>query len=94
MILALGFIVVSEKNYLDLPQKSILCHSEKSLSEYAKSYCWIHGTSYVRQVILVNKVVIVTNIVIAMPPTLSSRQLNHILTVRCCCYTERKFLVS
>jgi len=49
MILALGFIVVSEKNYLDLPQKSILCHSEKSLSEYAKSYCWIHGTSYVRQ---------------------------------------------
>jgi hypothetical protein len=49
MIIALGFIVVSEKNYLDLPQKSILCHSDKTLSEYAKSYCWIHGTSYVRQ---------------------------------------------
>lgn len=64
MILALGFIVVSEKNYLDLPQKSILCHSEKSLSEYAKSYCWIHGTSYVRQVIRVTNVVIVSSNVI------------------------------
>ena len=66
MILALGFIVVSEKNYLDLPQKSILCHSEKSLSEYAKSYCWIHGTSYVRQVILVSNVVIIFSIVIVI----------------------------
>ena len=45
----IGFIVISEKNYLDLPQKSILCHSDKTLSEYAKSYCWIHGTSYVRK---------------------------------------------
>ena len=66
MILALGFIVVSEKNYLDLPQKSILCHSEKSLSEYAKSYCWIHGTSYVRQVILFSNVVIIFSIVIVI----------------------------
>ena len=49
LVIVIGFIVISEKNYLDLPQKSILCHSDKTLSEYAKSYCWIHGTSYVRQ---------------------------------------------
>ena len=49
LIIVIGFIVISEKNYLDLPQKSILCHSDKTLSEYAKSYCWIHGTSYVRK---------------------------------------------
>lgn len=49
LIIVIGFIVISEKNYLDLPQKSILCHSDKALSEYAKSYCWIHGTSYVRK---------------------------------------------
>jgi hypothetical protein len=49
LMIAIGFIVISEKNYLDLPQKSILCHSDKTLSEYAKSYCWIHGTSYVRK---------------------------------------------
>ena len=40
-------IVISEKNYIDMSGKAILCHTQ--MSEYARSYCWIHGTSYVRQ---------------------------------------------
>ena len=48
-MILLGFIVICEKNYLDIPQKSILCHTDKTFSEYAKTYCWIHGTSYVRE---------------------------------------------
>ena len=48
-MILIGFIVICEKNYLDIPQKSILCHTDKTFSEYAKTYCWIHGTSYVRE---------------------------------------------
>ena len=42
-ILMLGFLFISVENYLDT--KSIVCHN--NASPYAKSYCWIHGYSYV-----------------------------------------------
>jgi len=46
LIIGIGFIFISVENYLDT--KAILCHSQPSLTAYAKSYCWIHGTAYVR----------------------------------------------
>jgi len=45
-IIMIGFIFISVENYLDT--KAILCHTGAQFSAYAKSYCWIHGTSYVR----------------------------------------------
>ena len=42
-LLMLGFLFISVENYLDT--KSIVCHN--NASPYAKSYCWIHGYSYV-----------------------------------------------
>jgi len=46
VIIMLGFIFISVENYLDT--KAILCHTGAQFSAYAKSYCWIHGTAYVR----------------------------------------------
>jgi len=46
LVIGVGFIFISVENYLDT--KAILCHSSPSLTAYAKSYCWIHGTAYVR----------------------------------------------
>lgn len=46
VILMIGFIFISVENYLDT--KAILCHTGAQFSAYAKSYCWIHGTAYVR----------------------------------------------
>jgi len=45
-IIMIGFIFISVENYLDT--KAILCHTGAQFSAYAKSYCWIHGTAYVR----------------------------------------------
>jgi len=45
-VIMIGFIFISVENYLDT--KAILCHSGAQFSAYAKSYCWIHGTAYVR----------------------------------------------
>ena len=49
LMIILGFIVICEKNYLDIQQHSILCHTDKPFTEYARTFCWIHGTSYVRE---------------------------------------------
>jgi len=46
MVIGIGFIFISVENYLDT--KAILCHSGQQFHAYAKSYCWIHGTSYVK----------------------------------------------
>lgn len=46
LVLVIGFIYISVENHLD---ESILCQSPPSISQYAKSYCWIHGTAYLRQ---------------------------------------------
>jgi hypothetical protein len=46
MVIGIGFIFISVENYLDT--KAILCHSGQQFHAYAKSYCWIHGTAYVR----------------------------------------------
>jgi len=45
-MIMIGFIFISVENYLDT--KAILCQTGKDFSAYAKSYCWIHGTAYVR----------------------------------------------
>jgi len=45
-MIMIGFIFISVENYLDT--KAILCHTGAQFSAYAKSYCWIHGTAYVR----------------------------------------------
>jgi len=46
-IIMVGFIVVTVENYIDA--KSILCHTSRDFSAYAKAYCWIHGTAYVKK---------------------------------------------
>ena len=46
LVILIGFIYISVENHLD---ESILCQSPPSISAYAKSYCWIHGTAYIRK---------------------------------------------
>jgi len=45
-VILIGFVFTVVENYLD--HKSIQCWNQNSLNKYAHSYCWLHGTSYVK----------------------------------------------
>lgn len=46
-LIMIGFIFVFVENHLDV--KAILCQTGPQFSAYASSFCWIHGTAYVRK---------------------------------------------
>jgi len=51
MIIAAGFLMISDISWLTDSKDRLICHTDKpsDMSEYVKKYCWLHGTSYVRK---------------------------------------------
>jgi len=51
MLLAAGFLLISDYNWLTSSNERMICHTDKAsdMTEYVKKYCWLHGTAFVRK---------------------------------------------